>query len=96
LITKLFCERGKERVNKISIITKMAESYSAGNFPKSGKRTFEGPEKWTVSFDPPNISAGSFPKTQKTEPILAKLQHTNSHKGFNIKYGMTLSPQEMR
>jgi hypothetical protein len=69
---------------------------SAGNFPKSGKWTFEGPEKQAISFDPPNISAGSLPKTQKTESIIAKLQHKNSHEGFNIKFEMMLSPQEAR
>jgi hypothetical protein len=52
-------------------IQRNSESYSAGNFPKSGKQTFEGPEKQTFSFNPPNISAGSLPKTQKTESILA-------------------------
>jgi hypothetical protein len=57
---------------------------------------FEGPEKWTFSSAPPNISAGSLPKTQKMESILAKLRHTSSHKGFNIKFEMMLSPQEMR
>jgi hypothetical protein len=45
---------------------------------------------------PPNISAGSPPKTRKTELILAKLGHENSHEGFNIKFEMILSPQEMR
>jgi hypothetical protein len=35
-------------------------------------------------------------KTQKTESILAKLRHKNSNKGFNIKFEMTLSPQEKR
>jgi hypothetical protein len=46
-------------------------------------------------FQPPkHISAGSLPKTQKMELILAKLRHTNSDKGFNIKLEMTLSPQE--
>jgi hypothetical protein len=60
------------------------------------KTDFEGPEKRTFSFDPPNISSGSLPKTQKTESILAKLGHKNSHEGFNIKFEMTLSPQETR
>jgi hypothetical protein len=47
-------------------------------------------------FNPPNISAGSLLKTQKTELILAKLQNKNSSKGFNIKFQMMLSPQEKR
>jgi hypothetical protein len=47
-------------------------------------------------FNPPNISAGSLLKPQKMELILAKLQHKNSREGLNIKFEMTLSPQETR
>jgi hypothetical protein len=53
-----------------------------------------GPPKTDMFFNPPNISAGSLLKTQKMESILAKLQHKNSHKGFNIKFEMMLSTQE--
>jgi hypothetical protein len=90
---KLYIQHQHKNSAKNSVDHK---GYSAGNFSKSGKRTFEGPEKWTFSFDP-QISLPAAPhKTQKTELILAKLQHENSNKEFNIKFEMTLYPQEKR